>query len=424
MLRMLTNPYNHFCQFNLFKNFQEYRVAQRLSWHVSEPTMDTPSGQFTYSIDSQDILNYLEQPIFLRSKICYQIDFLKSYKPNTNFYLPAPLRRQLFQMGKTPDLSAPAGTFSRQILNRLLIDLSWASSHLEGNTYTYLDTQKLFESGQEAQGRLHKETQMIMNHKAAIEMLVENLDQVGFNKFTLMNLHGTLSENLISNKKDQGTLRHHPVGIAHSGYQPIDSVHEIEEHLSMFLDKLAQIEDPFEQSFFAMVHIPYLQPFADVNKRTSRLLANLSLFRENLCPLTFVGVPADIYAKAIISVYELQRVELLRDLYVWAYQKSTQAYLTIKQDLEEPDPIGLQYRELIRDVVREVILSPDEKPYPLIQEILAKQDLDDLDEIQAIIISELRDLNQGKLFRFRINAMQLQAWQKVNTGKTHRSGIV
>jgi hypothetical protein len=93
MLRMLTNPYIHSCQFNLFKNFQKGRVAQPVSWHVSEPTMDTPSGQFTYSIDSQDILNYLEQSISLRPKICYQIDFLKSYKPNTSFYLPAPLRR-------------------------------------------------------------------------------------------------------------------------------------------------------------------------------------------------------------------------------------------------------------------------------------------------------------------------------------------
>lgn len=394
--------------------FNSVNPNQVLVWCVSEPTMDTPSGQFTYSIDSQDIFNYLEQPTSLRGKVFYQSDFLASYKPNETFYLSAPLRRQLWQMGKTPDLSAPAGTFTRQIWNRLLIDLSWASSHLEGNTYTYLDTQRLFEYGQEAQGRLHKETQMIMNHKAAIEMLVENLDAVGFNKFTLMNLHGILAENLISNKKDQGRLRHHPVGIAQSAYQPVDSVHEIDEHLNSVLEKLSQIQDPFEQSFFAMVHIPYLQPFADVNKRTSRLLANLSLFRGNLCPLTFVGVPVDIYAKAIIGVYELQRIELLRDLYVWAYQKSTQAYLTIKQDLVEPDPIGLRYRDLIRDVVREVVLSPDRKPYPLIKEILAKQSVDDVDQIQAIIISELRDINQGKLYRFRINAVQLKTWQRLN----------
>jgi hypothetical protein len=37
-------------------------------------------------------------------------------------------------MGKTIDVDEPAGTYSRAILNRLLIDLSWASSHLEGNT--------------------------------------------------------------------------------------------------------------------------------------------------------------------------------------------------------------------------------------------------------------------------------------------------
>lgn len=337
--------------------------------------METSSGQFTYSIDSQDILSYLERPTSLRKNVPYQIDFLSNYKPNTTFYLPAPLRRQLMQMGKTPEIKAPAGTFSKQIINRLLIDFSWASSHLEGNTYTYLDTLNLFELGLEAQGRLQTETQMIVNHKAAIEMLIENLGKVGFNRFTLMNLHGVLSENLIADKKYQGNLRQYPVGIGGSAYQPINSVHEIEEHLTSLLEKLEQIKDPFEQSFFAMVHLPYLQAFADVNKRTSKLLANLPLFRDNLCPLTFIGVPVDVYIKAMIGVYELQRIELLRDLYVWAYQKSTQAYLMVKQDLEDPDPIGSQYRDLIREVVREIILSPDKRPYPLMQEILGIRNL-------------------------------------------------
>jgi len=73
-----------------------------------------------------------------------------------------------------------------------------------------------------------------------------------------------------------------------------------------------------------LVHLPYLQPFADINKRTSRLAANLPLFRANLCPLTFLDVPEQAYSRATLGVYEMTRVELLRDLYVWAYERSTQ----------------------------------------------------------------------------------------------------
>ena len=77
------------------------------------------------------------------------------------------------------------------------------------------------------------------------------------------------------------------------------------------------ILDPFEQSFFLLVHIPYLQPFVDVNKRTSRLSSNIPLIRRNLVPLSFLDVPEQAYVDGVIGVYELKRVELLRDIYVW-----------------------------------------------------------------------------------------------------------
>ena len=54
---------------------------------------------------------------------------------------------------------------------------------------------------------------------------------------------------------------------------------QIEELFNALLDKASHIADPFEQSFFAMVHVPYLQPFTDANKRTSGLLADLPLLR-------------------------------------------------------------------------------------------------------------------------------------------------
>ena len=115
------------------------------------------------------------------------------------------------------------------------------------------------------------------------------------------------------------------------------------------------------------VHLPYLQPFADVNKRTSRLLANLPLIRANLCPLAFLDVPDGAYVRAILGVYELTRMELLRDLYLWAHERSTQEYLAIKQDLVEPDPVRLAYRDLIKETVREVVTHPESDPLAMIQ---------------------------------------------------------
>ncbi|WP_228548581.1 Fic family protein [Alloalcanivorax profundimaris] len=152
----------------------------------------------------------------------------------------------------------------------------------------------------------------------------------------MLNPHAALSENLLPNSADEGRLRQHRVEIGKSVYRPLDTPARIEEQLDLVLAKLARIKDPFEQSFFAMVHLPYLHPFADVNKRTSRLAANLPLIRANLCPLTFLGVPEQAYSRAILGVYELTRVELLRDLYLWAYERATQQYLAIKRDLTEP----------------------------------------------------------------------------------------
>ena len=119
--------------------------------------------------------------------------------------------------------------------------------------------------------------------------------------------------NLLPNPVDEGRLRQHVVEIGKSVYRPLSVPAQIDEMLDEVLDKANRIDDPFEQSFFAMVHLPYLQPFADVNKRTSRLAANLPLIRANLCPLTFLDVPERAYTCAMLGVYELTRVELLRE---------------------------------------------------------------------------------------------------------------
>ncbi len=110
----------------------------------------------------------------------------------------------------------------------------------------------------------------------------------------------------------------------------------------MILEKVAQIEDPFEQALFMMVHLPYLQPFEDVNKRVARLAANISLNRQNLVPISFIDVPDSLHIKGILCVYELNRVELLKDVFLWAYERSSARYSALRQSLGEPDPFRLK----------------------------------------------------------------------------------
>ena len=386
------------------------------------------------SADSRDVLAYVDQPLAARKPVGYQHDFLASYQPNVSEYLPAPLRRQLHNMGHTAQADASAGTYSRAILNRLLIDLSWASSQLEGNTYSRLDTRALIEHGQAAKGKAASETQMILNHKTAIELLVENvqsaahsnsgLDEgrntaamVGFDRYTLMNLHAALSENLLPNPADEGRVRQHVVEIGHSVFRPLSVPQQIDDALDMLLTKASQIADPFEQAFFMLVHVPYLQPFADINKRTSRLAANVPLFQANLCPLTFVDVPEAAYSRAILGVYELTRVELLRDVFVWTYERSTQEYLAIKQDLAEPDPMRLAYRDVIKQTIHAVVTHPQDEALTVIAHAVADRVHEpDRAAVLSITVDELRRLHEGVLARYGLRPSEFAAWRAQAAG--------
>jgi Fic family protein len=120
------------------------------------------------------------------------------------------------------------------------------------------------------------ETQMILNHRMAIEFLVDNINSTEFNRYTLMNLHSALAKNLLPNPADEGRIRRHAVDIGKSVYRPLSTLLQIDDALDALLSKAHPIFDPFEQSFFMLVHLPYLQPFADVNKRTARLAAHLA----------------------------------------------------------------------------------------------------------------------------------------------------
>ncbi|BBL57574.1 Fic family protein [Methylomonas koyamae] len=368
------------------------------------------------SPEGEEIKSSIRQPRTQRSPVSYQPDFLGQYYPNDTYYLPAGLREQLHALGRSPAEQNPAGTFARDILNRLLIDLSWASSRLEGNTYSRLDTERLIEFGQAAEGKDVMETQMILNHKSAIEYLVRDTEHAGVTAETVVALHAFLSDGLLADPMSCGRLRNRAVDIGGSVYLPIAMPQRIEELFGIVMTMAAEITDPFEQSFFLMVHLPYLQPFEDVNKRVSRLAANIPLIQHNLCPLSFIDVPQQAYVDAVLGIYELNRIELLRDVYIWAYERSCQQYVAVQQQLVPPDIVRLRYRNELAEVIRAIVrdgLATDEAS--ILAGIPDSVSEEDKQKFIKLVQNELKTLHAGNAIRFGLRPLEFSVWQEKGT---------
>jgi Fic family protein len=294
------------------------------------------------------------------------------------------------------------------------VDLSWASSRLEGNTYSLLETQRLIEVGEAAEGKDAIETQMILNHKAAIEFIVDQGDELALNRQAVLNLHALLSDNLLPDPTAGGRLRRIAAGIGNSVYHPLELPQLIEESFDQIVDTAAAIRDPFEQAFFVMVHLPYLQPFEDVNKRVSRLAANIPFVRHNLSPLSFVDVPQTAYVEGLLGVYELNRVDLLRDVFLWAYERSAQQYVAVRQSLGEPDKFRLRFRNELTEVVSEIVRAG---MTPSVEAVTTRSrqrvPAEHLDDFVRMAMKELENLHEGNFARFRLRPSEFHAWSEV-----------
>ena len=175
----------------------KYRLPVTTATYRKVPKEDAGSGE-SFSESINEIRKYIRQPIETRKRVGYDRKFLDSYLPNKSFYLSKKEREYLRKIGTQVTVEQPAGAYAKQILNRLLIDISWSSSRLEGNTYSLLETGRLINFGKEAEGKDQFEAQMILNHKEAIEFLVDSAAETGFNRYTIFNLHALLAHNLLA----------------------------------------------------------------------------------------------------------------------------------------------------------------------------------------------------------------------------------
>ena len=389
-------------------------AAQNAHPADDEVSEERPTLALKPSAAGLGVENEISKPRQERKPVGYVRSFLDAYRPNETFYLPAEVREELAAIGRVTDKVEPAGTYARHVLNRLLIELSFHSSRLEGNRYSLLETKQLIEAGRTATGKAAEETQMIINHKGAIEFLVDSADMIGINKLTVQNLHAILSDNLMADPADSGRLRQRGVEIGASVYLPLAVPQLVEELFIQVLNTASQINDPFEQAFFLLVHLPYLQPFQDVNKRVSRLCANIPLIRENLKPLSFIDVPRADYAAGTLGVYELNRIELMRDVFVWAYKRSAEHYAVIRDSLGSPDEFKLKYRPQLKAAVAFLIQNgiPAKDVQSRIASWAKENEVraEDHARFAAVVESEILGLQEWNVARYPVTPNQYKAW--------------
>lgn len=246
-----------------------------------------------------------------------------SLKENLFF---APELQNLDQLNKDYQqrLQKLSPTIKKKEYERLSIELSWKSSQIEGNTYTLLDTEILIKEQQEARGHTKEEATMILNHKKALDYIMD--EKSNFQNITvakIANLHRLIVQ-------DMGVslnIRQRAVGITGTKYQPLDNQFQIQEALDKTMCVLNDSQaHPIFKAFVAVVMISYIQPFEDGNKRTARLLGNALLLAHNYCPLSYRSVDEGDYKKATLLFFEQNSARFFKELFVKQFAFAVQNY--------------------------------------------------------------------------------------------------
>jgi len=206
---------------------------------------------------------------------------------------------------------------------RLAIDLSWKSSQIEGNTYSLLETDRLLREKETAAGKTKDEAIMLLNHKDALDFIIENPDYL--NPLTVSkieDIHSILTKELAIERN----LRKRRIGISGTNYRPLDNEFQISEALQSSCDVINKKTSVFEKALLALVLISYIQPFMDGNKRTARIVSNAILMNENHCPLSFRTVDSIDYKKAMLLFYEQNNISNFKAIFMNQFEFAVNTY--------------------------------------------------------------------------------------------------
>jgi Fic family protein len=402
-----------------------HRKATRYRWRgesaeVREPSQPLgtepshPETSFTFSSKNARAVERINAPIYTRPPVTYSAQWLEAYEPNQSAYLPEQQRRELQAIGKRTPIHARAGTYIQKIYHRLLIDFSYNSSRLEGNTYTLADTERLVIQGTGAPDKPNAERIMILNHKEAIRYLVQHVDTLIADEETIRTLHYLLADSLVG-PGAAGQIRDDSVLVSGTTYVPLEGRERLRSLLLLLLEKARAIADPFEQSFFLLAHLSYLQAFIDVNKRTARLASIIPLVRGDYVPQSFVDVDQSQYLEAIIALYELRDVGPLTEIYAWSYRRTCERYDTNLQATGFDEIAALyrpQRRALVADLVRRKVSQQRAREW-IVSNIPVTVESAHQEKFIADALAEVEHLDGSRTVGLGITREELEAWQKL-----------
>jgi Fic family protein len=208
-------------------------------------------------------------------------------------------------------------------MERLAIDLSWKSSQIEGNTYSLLETERLLKEKETAAGKPKDDAVMLLNHKEAINFIVDHPDYVIPLKIReVEDIHSLLIKDLGVDRN----IRQRRVGISGTNYVPLDNEHQIREALNDMCALINGKENVFEKAVLALVLLSYIQPFSDGNKRTARIASNAILIAYGYCPISFRTVDSIEYKKAMLLFYEQNNISAFKRIFIDQFEFAVKTY--------------------------------------------------------------------------------------------------
>lgn len=303
-----------------------YRDIKKL---VQEGMLESEGKAYRLNSDSDAYLRWdLSRAPHQRAAVRYNPKLLGDYQPNSTFLLTKTQRLELEKAGRVEGIaeaSTKAKSYKR-VLESLLIDLTHASSNLENVNISWLDTKTLIEFGDRPDGLSEQQLRIVLNHKEAISFLKLHGSALSFSKRDLFNIHSLIIDGLLGDSTAVGALRSVVVKFEDSKYLPPDNPHQLKEIFEAFCEKANAIANPYEQAFFAMVFIAYIQPFQDGNKRTSRIAMNIPLVKNALSPFSFSDIRSRDYMFGLLAFYERGKHDFLSNAFTDAYKKSATRY--------------------------------------------------------------------------------------------------
>jgi predicted transcriptional regulator len=257
-----------------------YATVKRLLTKLEQDKLIISEGQGKATRYSDSPTRRLQAPFDMEAYFKKEIDD-RDIQDSYNFELmPMLAGIDLFtspELKKLDDLQArfrsnisklDETTYKKE-MERLAIDFSWKSSQIEGNTYSLLETEMLLTKKETAAGKPQSDAIMLLNHKEAINFIVENKDYVSpLSVRGIEDIHSILVKDLGVDRN----IRQRRVGISGTNYRPLDNEHQIREALETMCELINSKQDVFEKALLALVLLSYIQAFVDGNKRTARML--------------------------------------------------------------------------------------------------------------------------------------------------------